>query len=99
MTYLHVRWTHAGETDPVEMYAELDADRYEVRKVEVFRDGRVVGVGSAGSTSKSTRLGELPVPPTVEIATDPQFDPREITREQFEAAWRGGRVRERMTAG
>ena len=98
MTYLHVVWSGAGKSDPVDLYAELDAERFEVRKVEVFRDGRV-GRAGRGASSRSTRLGELPVPSTAEIASDPQFEPREITREQFEAAWRGGRVREPATAG
>lgn len=86
MSYIKVAWLHASPDDPVILYSELDHARWEVRKVEVFADGRV---GCAGSNSAlgGTELGLAPVPPLEEIALDPQFDPQEITREQFEVIW------------
>jgi len=32
-------------------------------------------------------LSEKPIPPISEIASDPQFEPREITKEDFEEVW------------
>jgi len=39
MTYLKVKWIHSHPDAPVLLYSELDRERWEVRKVEVFRDG------------------------------------------------------------
>ena len=35
----------------------------------------------------STELGLSPIPSLAEIAADPQFSPREISREDFETSW------------
>jgi hypothetical protein len=40
MTYIKVGWKHGHHDYPVILYSELDARRFEVRKVEVFRNGR-----------------------------------------------------------
>jgi hypothetical protein len=41
---------------PVVLYSELDDNRFEVRKVEVFRDGRL-GYADAVRSSGGTGLG------------------------------------------
>src|SRR5258705_13531981 len=41
MQYIRVRWKHALPDEPVELLSELDSESWEVRKVEVFRDGRL----------------------------------------------------------
>jgi len=84
--YLRVEWKHQHPDEPVTLYSELDERRFEVRKLELFRDGRV-GFASSTGSSGGTRLGEVPVPPLAEIARDPQFEPHEVTRDEFEAAW------------
>ena len=86
MAYLKVRWIHENPNDPVLLMSELDADRYEVRKVEAFADGRL-GFASADHSSDETVLGEKPVPPASDIATDPQFIVEEFGAEEFERAW------------
>ncbi len=43
--------------------------------------------------SGSTRLGEEPIPPLSEIASDPQFEPIEITKEEFEEIWNNRKKR------
>jgi len=86
MNYIKVEWMHSCPDDPVLLYSELDADRLEKRKVEVFRGGRC-GYASAAESSGSTRLGEEPIPSLAEIASDPQFKPVEITKQEFEDAW------------
>jgi len=42
MQYLKVRWIHPSQEDPVVLLSELDSDRYEVRKIEIFADGRII---------------------------------------------------------
>jgi hypothetical protein len=86
MKYISVKWNHLLPDEPVLLYSELDDARWEVRKIEVFRDGHQ-GYASTAESGGSTRLGEMPIPWLAEIASDPQFEPIEITREQFEELW------------
>ncbi|MEI8409456.1 MULTISPECIES: DUF6881 domain-containing protein [unclassified Kribbella] len=85
-TYLKVRWIHDFPDEPVELYSELDPDRYEVRKVEVFRDGRRVRADES-TTTGGTLLGVVPAPTLEEIAEDGEFEPSAISRVEFEEAW------------
>ncbi|WP_394837690.1 DUF6881 domain-containing protein [Pendulispora rubella] len=86
MNYIRVNWRHSHPDEPITLYSELNAERWEVRKVEVFKCGRY-GFAGTEESSGDTKLGEMPVPDLDEIATDPQFEPAEITREEFEDAW------------
>lgn len=86
MDYLMVRWIHASPNDPVLLMSELDADRYEVRKVEVFAGGRL-GYASADQSSDETVLGEKPIPAASDIAADPQFVVQKLGAQEFERAW------------
>lgn len=85
-TYFACLWHHDHPDEPVALYGELDEERMELRKVEVFRDGHGDVAGPEIETG-TTMLGECAVPPLAEIATDPEFGPREITKEEFEAVW------------
>jgi len=87
MTYIRVAWIHQHADEPVVLYGELDAQRFEVRKIEVFRDGSI-GYANAEESTHGTRLGWEPVPELDVIARDPEFSPGEITHEEFEVLWR-----------
>jgi len=86
MKYIFVKWVHNFDYEPVLLYSELDDSRFETRKVEIFPDGRK-GYASETEEFGSTRLGTEPVPPISEIAKDPEFEPKEITRDEFEKIW------------
>lgn len=86
MVYLKVRWIHENNEDPVLLMSELDGDRYEVRKIEVFRDRRM-GFASADRSSAETVLGDKPVPIAADIAADPQFVVQQLDAQEFEKAW------------
>jgi len=86
MKYICVKWNHSFPDEPIWLYSELDDDRWEVRKVEVYGDSRQ-GYASETEYYGSTGLGEVPVPPLTEIASDPEFEPAEITKEEFEEVW------------
>jgi hypothetical protein len=86
MKYICVKWIHSIPSEPVLLYSELDSDGWEVRKVEVWADG-TKGYASETESSGSTKLSEEPLPSLDEIASDPQFQPTEITNEEFEALW------------
>ena len=85
-SYLRVRWLHDQRDEPVELWSELDAERYEIRKVEFWLDGRV-GFASLEQSSGSTMLGTLPIPALSEIAADPEFAPEQISKREFENCW------------
>ena len=87
-TYLYAKWKSAPADSPVEFYSELDPQRWEVRKVEVFPDGRMGYASSAASSNDGTRLAIVALPPIDEIARQIEFDARPISAEAFEAVWK-----------
>jgi hypothetical protein len=86
MHYIKVFWKHRHRDEPVELYSELDDGRWEVRKVEVSRDG-FLGYASGSGSRGETLLGLVPVPAVAEIAANPEFEPTEITKDEFEEIW------------
>lgn len=86
MLYLQVKWTHTLVDEPVLLLSELSENRHEIRKIEIYADGRV-GFAGAGQATGGTRLSETPLPAADEIGADPQFAPESITRAKFEEAW------------
>jgi hypothetical protein len=86
MTYMKTEWLHDFRDEPVEIYSELDASRWEVRKVEILRDGTCLYAWENGATGSSV-LAEKHIPTMEEIGRDPQFRPTEISKENFEALW------------
>lgn len=85
-TYLRVRWKHERSDGLSMSYSELDEERYEVRRVNVFVDGRV-GYADGRRESVETTLGEAAVPPFDEIAANPEVEPFTISRAEFETVW------------
>ena len=86
MTYLKCSWNHSFPDAPITLYSELDDQRWELRKVEVFRDG-TMGYADRSKEVGGSMLGLEPVPALAEIATDPQFQPVEISSVEFESVW------------
>ena len=86
MRYVRISWRHDHVGEPTTLYSEVDDERREVRKVEVFSNGRC-GYASVLASAGGTRLGEVPMPELGTIAADPQFGPAEITAAEFEAVW------------
>jgi hypothetical protein len=87
MTYIKVAWTHNFETEPVEIWSELDQNRMELRKVERFRNGTLTFAGPTGTLGE-TQLGESSLPSLDIISQDTQFAPAIITQDEFEQMWR-----------
>ncbi len=88
MEYIEVKWIHIHPDEPVFLYSEIDADGWEVRKLEVFADGRVGFADLTEATaSTNTKLSHEPLPSLTEIASDPQFQPTTITPEEFDRLW------------
>ena len=87
MHYIDVRWRHQFDAEPVRLMSELDASRFETRKLAFFRDGRV-GYADAFICTHDTALGTVAVPALADINGDIQFQGQEIGREAFEVEWR-----------
>ena len=84
MRYHKVLWHHDLPDDPAIRYAEISSGR-EVRKIEVFRDGRHDYAGTSGSTGTTTLSESLT--PADEINQDPQFSATTIPASEFERVW------------
>ena len=86
MIYLKVKWKHSFSDEPVLLYSELDRQRWEVRKVEIFPGGRM-GYAGPGSAVGGTDLGIEPIPSFEQIASDPEFEPEIISKAEFDKVW------------
>jgi len=85
--YIDVKWHHTNPDDPSRLVSELDEDRWEVRKLEFYTDGRV-GFASEKSATLGAALSLEPLPSIDEINCDAQFDAQSVAAETFEALWR-----------
>ncbi|WP_075575109.1 DUF6881 domain-containing protein [Lysobacter antibioticus] len=95
MQYLKALWHRAGKHDPAVLISELDDERYEVRKVEVFADG-LLGLAGEQASAGGTRLGAEPVPADSEILAEAEFSLEPIGREEFEKIMVGRPIRSPM---
>jgi len=86
LRYMKVLWEHDLQDEPIALYSECDDAGWEVRKVEIFRDGRP-GHASRLEARGGTHLGEAPLPSVAEIAAHREFRPSEISQAEFETAW------------
>ncbi len=86
MDYIKVSWKQDNPHTPVLLYSEMDDERWEVRKVEVFPDGSF-GYADRSTSRGTTFLGLEPIPTLSEIAAIPEFEPVAITKDEFEAMW------------
>jgi hypothetical protein len=87
MTYLKVKWHHTKPDEPAILYSELDENRWEMKKVEVYSDGSC-GYAGEGEECGGTRLGLTAVPPPEEIAANPEFELMDTSKSEFEAVWK-----------
>jgi hypothetical protein len=87
MEYWKVEWHHDHAEEPVVLYSELGADRYETRKVQRYRDGRLLRADAEHETGQ-IGLSEIPLGPIEEVAAQAEFSASLISRNEFEEAWR-----------
>src|SRR5512139_3384469 len=88
MRYQRVAWLHDFLTEPVLLYAEIDREGWERRKVDRFRDGRLAWADEDhDSPDTGTFLSVEPMPDLNEINADREFDGVEISSAEFEAVW------------
>jgi len=85
MEYIKVKWLHDFPEEPKLLYSEIDAERNEIRKVEIFKDG-TMGYAAKNICFRSGLAG-CAMPTVSEIAEDGQFKPELISREEFLEIW------------
>jgi len=85
-TYFQVRWHHEDPDDPVRIYEELSGERYELRKIEEFADGRLIRSDRI-NPDFATALSWEPVTAEEEIAAQDEFTVEPLTAEAFNSAW------------
>ncbi|MEV0028519.1 hypothetical protein [Nocardia sp. NPDC050793] len=86
MEYIRVAWSHEFDNEPIEFYSEIGDDRYEVRKVQVYRDGRREWAAENRETDTAF-LAEAPFPSIDEIAEQADLRVWSISAEEFEREW------------
>jgi hypothetical protein len=86
MKYIRVKWKHTNPDEPVWLFSEVDQDGNEQRKLECFRNG-FCDFASVDNSTGTTKLSTGPLPEMEKIARDPEFEPVEITKEEFETVW------------
>ena len=87
MKYIRLKWNHTNPDEPVWIFSELDARGKEVRKIECFRNG-FCDVATETASSGTATVLTTPLPDLSLLARrDPEFEPVEITKEEFEAVW------------
>jgi hypothetical protein len=86
MIYFYVHWVHTFSNEPIHLYYEYNDERREMRKVEIWDDGRIQ-FADANHECGSTMLSFELLPSLEEISTDPQFKVRTITEREFAEIW------------
>lgn len=86
MRYVKVTWYQDFPDEPVFYFSELGEDGYEIRKVQLFRDGRS-GYADEGHETAGVGLSEISFPSVEEISSQAEFDAEEISAEEFERVW------------
>lgn len=93
MWYVRVMWHHDFDDEPVTIFSELGEDRYETRKVQIYRDGRMEWSDESRESGDIT-LSEIPFPADLEeIDSQAEFSAGLIDAAEFEQAWQGARAR------
>ncbi|BDU02333.1 hypothetical protein IFM12276_53610 [Nocardia sputorum] len=97
MWYLKAQWHHDFDDEPVELFSEIGDDGFEVRKVEVFRDGHRDWADSDRGTG-TTELGQIPVPAPDELSEETEFTALQIDATEFDEVWRHALDEQRPTS-
>ncbi|MBZ4014187.1 DUF6881 domain-containing protein [Streptomyces purpurogeneiscleroticus] len=86
MEYWKVRWFHEFPDEAIVFYSEIGDDGYEVRKVQLYRDGRRL---KADCVYESGEIGlsEAPVGRIEDVAAQSEFAAEIIELGEFKSAW------------
>lgn len=85
-TYVKVRWHHDDDADPIVLFHEIGEGQRELRRVELFEDGRLLRSDKV-EPDAPVSLSVEPLPSIDEIRTQLQFSVVEIDAAGFNAVW------------
>lgn len=86
MRHIKVEWNHNFSNEPSIYYHEIGEDNWEVRRVQVYKDGRREWADEDHETS-TAGLAEIPISSITDINSQSEFDAREISSNEFETEW------------
>jgi hypothetical protein len=86
MKYIRVKWNHNNPDEPVWLFSEVDEEGIEKRKLECFKNG-YCDFATPAESSGTTKLNTSRLPELNVLARDPEFEPVEISPEEFEDVW------------
>ncbi|MEU5430524.1 hypothetical protein AB0H73_33670 [Streptomyces olivoreticuli] len=86
MDYWKVTWHHDFVEDPVVFFSEIGSDGYETRKIQQYRDGRLLKADQFHETGE-IGLSEIPVGSIEDVVAQAEFSATVITSEEFQAIW------------
>lgn len=87
MKYVHIKWNHELLDAPTDVYAELDGNRMEVRKIEIYNDHNIGFAMEGGRSSGNTSLRPTPVPLVSVLNQDPKAMARDMDWHEFDDLW------------
>lgn len=89
MEYYKIQWIHNFEDEPVLIFSEVGEDKYETRKVEIYKNGKI-GYAFENLEFNGAGLSEKPFPPLNELNGKDEYEEiltSEISIGEFEAIW------------
>lgn len=90
MEYWRVEWHHDLDEEPVLFYSEIGPDRWETRRIQGYRDGRLLRADAEHETAE-VGLSEVPLGDIAEVSAREEFSAHVIPRHAFEGVWRQAR--------
>ena len=78
MLYYKTIWNHTNDYDPIVMYSAIDEERYETKRLDIFRDGHVAYF----DTRTPMELSEAPYPSDFDVAEISSIDFENILKMQ-----------------
>jgi len=87
-TYERLEWRHDHLDEPHFIYSELDDQRYETRKIEIFKDGRTRKACIEDLKTDPMALADQSFPPLEEVNAHAEFHAEQISKAEFEELWK-----------
>ncbi|MFF7232793.1 DUF6881 domain-containing protein [Streptomyces sioyaensis] len=84
--YWKVTWHHDFKEEPVALFSEIGKDGHEARKIQEYRDGRLLRTDGTDETAE-IGLSEIPVGHIEDVAAQPEFSAFFISKADFEFMW------------
>ena len=80
MNYVLLEWFHTLKDEPYLIYSEIDDQRYEVRKIEIYKNGTIARYDE--------QLSDVKFPENLdEINQYQEFCAKYVSQEEFETMW------------